>query len=58
MPKKKIGRPTDSPKKGSFRMRMDEETDRKLRKCSEILDETLSDTVRKSIHRLYNDLTK
>lgn len=58
MSTKKIGRPTDSPKDISLRIRIDSQTDEKLKECSELLKITKSDVVRQGIDRIHDDLKK
>ena len=48
----KMGRPTNSPKDYMLRVRMDEETIKKLDKCAAIMDTTRSHAVRIAINRL------
>ncbi|WP_432407991.1 CopG family transcriptional regulator [Wukongibacter sp. M2B1] len=56
--KKRLGRPTDNPKNTMLRIRMDNETLRKLDKCRKVFDTNRSDMIRKSIHKMYDDLDK
>ena len=53
-----MGRPTDSPKDISLRIRIDTQTDEKLKECSESLNVTKSDVIRQGIDRMYDDLKK
>ena len=53
-----MGRPTDSPKNISVRIRMDEKTVEKLDKCCEVENLNRSEMIRKSIHKAYDDLDK
>ena len=57
MPSKKIGRPTDSPKNISVRIRMDKDTVEKLDACCKIEKTNRSEQIRKSIRKRYDDLT-
>ena len=56
--KKKMGRPTDSPKDTTIRFRIDENTKTKLNECGKILDVSKSEVLRKGVHRIYDDLKK
>lgn len=58
MPAKKMGRPTDSPKDISLRIRINEKTDEKLKECSESLKVTKSEVIRQGIDRIHDDLKK
>ncbi len=58
MSAKKMGRPTDSPKDISLRIRIDAQTDKKLKECSESLKVNKSEVVRKGIDRIHGDLKK
>jgi predicted DNA-binding protein len=53
---KKMGRPTDSPKDISLRIRINAQTDEKLKECSQTLDVTKSEVVRQGINRIHDDL--
>lgn len=48
----KMGRPTESPKDYMLRVRMDQETLRKLDECAEIMETNRSHAVRIAINRL------
>ena len=56
MSAKKMGRPTDSPKDISLRIRINEKTDKKLKECSEALEITKSEVIRQGIDHIHNDL--
>lgn len=58
MSAKKMGRPTDNPKDISLRIRLDKQTDDKLKECSESLKVTKSEVVRQGIARIHGDLKK
>ncbi len=58
MPAKKMGRPTESPKDISLRIRIDVQTDEKLKECSETFKVTKSEIIRQGIDRIYGDLKK
>ena len=55
---KKMGRPTDNPKNGIIKIRADEETIKKLGECSEKLNLSRSDIIRKGINDVHNSLNK
>ena len=57
MATKKMGRPTDNPKNIMVRVRMDNETIKKLDVCVKITNSNRSEIIRQSIERLYDDLT-
>ena len=59
MAKKKMGRPkSDNPLKDRIFVLVDDETKAQLKKCTEVLNTTRSDVVRKGIKRIYDDLDK
>ncbi|MDR1630140.1 MAG: ribbon-helix-helix protein, CopG family [Oscillospiraceae bacterium] len=58
MGNKKMGRPTDNPKTGIIKIRADEQTIEKLSECSERLNMSRSDIVRKGINDIYDSLDK
>ena len=51
-----MGRPTDSPKDTMFRVRLDEESEKKLNVSAEKLQISKSDVVRKGIDLVYDTL--
>ena len=55
---KKMGRPTDNPKTTMFRVRLDNETEKKLNEAAETLDITKSDVVRAGIDLVHRSLNK
>ncbi|RGX54453.1 hypothetical protein DWV16_13770 [Anaerotruncus sp. AF02-27] len=55
--KKKMGRPTDSPKTRVIRARVDAETARMLDEYCARKQKTYSETIRDGIKRLYEDET-
>lgn len=55
---KKLGRPTDSPKDTVLRLRIDKETLSKLEYCTKVLNSNKSETVRKGIEKMYDELKK
>ena len=57
MPPKKMGRPpADNPKTKTLRIRVDEETLKKLDDCSQRLDTNRSEIVRKGIDMVSDNL--
>ncbi|SKC76705.1 CopG family transcriptional regulator [Maledivibacter halophilus] len=58
MANKKIGRPTNAPKNKTIKFRIDDETDKKLRYCSDELNISKSEVLRKGVHKVYDDLDK
>lgn len=59
MAQKKMGRPkSDNPLKDRIFVLVDDETKAQLKKCTEVLNTTRSDVVRKGIKRIYDDLDK
>ena len=55
---KKIGRPTDNPKSTMFRVRLDDESIKKLEESADTLHITKSDVVRKGIDTVHKSLKK
>ena len=51
-----MGRPTDSPKDTMFRVRLDEESEKKLNVSADKLQISKSDVVRKGIDMVYDTL--
>ncbi|OGO93096.1 MAG: CopG family transcriptional regulator [Clostridiales bacterium GWF2_38_85] len=58
MATKKMGRPTDALKEYMLRVRMDQDTLKKLDECCEIEKLTRSELVRKSIEEEYTKIKK
>ncbi|WP_303997111.1 ribbon-helix-helix protein, CopG family [Megamonas hypermegale] len=56
--KKKIGRPTTSPKNTMIRVRMDDETIKKMDSCAKKLNTTRSEIIRNSIVEFYQKMNK
>ncbi len=57
MAPKKMGRPkSENPLKDRIFVLVSEETKAQLKKCTEALNTTRSDVVRKGIKRIYDDL--
>ena len=55
---KKLGRPTDSPKDITIKIRFDKDTSEKLEKCSEKLEISRAEVVRRGVHKMYDDIKK
>lgn len=49
---------TDNPKNTSIKFKADDETVRKLKECSEILNVSRAEVLRQGVHRMYDDLKK
>ena len=58
MAAKKLGRPTDSPKDITMKIRFDKDTSEKLEKCSEKMEISRAEVVRRGVHKMYDDLKK
>lgn len=58
MGNKKMGRPTDNPKNTSVKFKADDETFRKLKECSEKMNVSRAEILRRGVHRMYQDLEK
>ena len=58
MGNKKMGRPTNNPKNLSVKFKADDETVRKLKECSEMLEVSQAEVLRRGVHRVYDDLKK
>lgn len=56
MAAKKMGRPTESPKDIDIKIRFDKETVDKLEKCSEKMQITRAEVVRRGVRKMYDDL--
>lgn len=56
MAAKKLGRPTDSPKVIDIKIRFDKDTVDKLEKCSEAMEITRAEVVRRGVRKMYDDL--
>lgn len=54
--KKKMGRPTDNPKKGRFEIRTSEEEEQMLSFCCEKTGKKRADIVRMGIKKVYEEL--
>ena len=55
---KKMGRPTDSPKDTTIKFRSDQETLQKLKECSEMLEISQSEVLRRGIQKIHDGLKK
>ena len=58
MAAKKMGRPTDSPKIIDIKIRFDKDTVDKLEICSEKMQITRAEVVRRGVRKMYDDLDK
>lgn len=54
----KMGRPTDNPKNIRFEIRLDNDTNEKLEKCSSELNLTKTDVIRKGIDLVEKSIKK
>lgn len=55
---KKLGRPTDSPKDITMKIRFDKETAEQLEHCSEEMEISRAEVVRRGVKKMYDDLEK
>lgn len=51
-----MGRPTDNPKNTSIKLKADDETVQKLIECSEKLQVSRAEVLRRGVHMVYDDL--
>ncbi|MDP4119666.1 MAG: CopG family transcriptional regulator [Bacillota bacterium] len=58
MGNKKMGRPTDNPKDISLKIRLDNDTAKKLDECIEEIKVSKAEIVRRGIHKVHDDLKK
>ena len=58
MAAKKIGRPTDSPKDITMKIRFDKDTSEKLEECSEKMEISRAEVVRRGVKKMHDDLDK
>jgi len=58
MAAKKLGRPTESPKDITMKIRFDKDTSEKLEECSEKMEISKAEVVRRGVKRMYGDLNK
>ena len=52
---KKMGRPTDSPKDITMKIRFDKETSEKLEECSEKMKISRAEVVRRGVRKMHDD---
>lgn len=55
---KKLGRPTDSPKDITMKIRFDKDTFEKLEECSVKLEISRAEVVRRGVKKMHDDLKK
>jgi len=53
-----MGRPTDNPKNISIKFKADNDTVQKLKECSEKMEVSQAEILRKGVHRIHDDLNK
>ena len=53
-----MGRPTDSPKDITIKLRFDKDSAEKLKECSERMAITRAEVVRRGVHKMHDDLNK
>jgi len=58
MAAKKLGRPTDSPKDITMKIRFDKDTLEKLEACSEKMEISRAEVVRRGVKKMHDDLNK
>lgn len=58
MAAKKLGRPTDNPKDITIKLRFDKGTAEKLQECSDEMEISKAEVVRRGVHKMYDDLKK
>ena len=56
--RKKMGRPTDSPKDITIKIRFDKESSDKLVECSEQMKISRAEVVRRGVKKMFDDLDK
>lgn len=56
MGNKKMGRPTDNPKNISLKVLLDDDTSKKLEKCSEVLKVSKAEIMRRGVDEIYKGL--
>jgi len=56
MAAKKLGRPTDNPKDITMKIRFDKDTSEKLEVCSEKLEVSRAEVVRRGVRKMYDGL--
>jgi len=55
---KKLGRPTDNPKDITMKIRFDKNTFERLEECSEKMEISRAEVVRRGVQKMYDDLNK
>lgn len=55
---KKMGRPTNNPKNTSIKFKADDDTVQKLKECSEKMEVSQAEVLRRGVHKVYDDLKK
>ena len=58
MAAKKMGRPTDNPKDITMKIRFDKGTSEKLKECSEKMEISRAEVVRRGVKKMHDDLNK
>jgi hypothetical protein len=53
-----MGRPTDNPKNISLKVRLDEDTSKKLDECVKVLEVSKAEVMRQGVNKVYKDLPK
>ena len=53
-----MGRPTDNPKNISLKVRLDEDTSKKLDECVKVLEVSKAEVMRRGVNKVYKDLPK
>jgi len=53
-----MGRPTDNPKNASIKFRADDETVRKLKECSDKLEVSQAEVLRRGVHKMHDGLNE
>lgn len=53
-----MGRPTDNPKNTSIKFKADDETVAMLKECSQLLEVSQAEVLRRGVHRIHDDLKK
>ena len=56
MAAKKLGRPTDNPKDITMKIRFDKDTSKKLHECSEKMNVSRAEVVRRGVRKIHDDL--
>ena len=54
----KLGRPTDNPKDITMKIRFDKNTAEKLEECSEKMNVSRAEIVRRGVHKMHEELPK